>query len=127
MYTAYMIGLKNARTRIFARIEAISVRTFARKRGRKQGVAWDQAPHWQEKGEKNRRAKRTERQSGEGKGGGAQRRAFDAADRLNEIIDNKRLREIENQRGKRPNEKRQNLDSGSKHRKRNNEQSKHFE
>ena len=27
-----MIGLKNARTRIFARIEAISVLTFARKR-----------------------------------------------------------------------------------------------
>ena len=35
MCTAYVIGLKNARTRIFARIEAISVRTFARKRSGK--------------------------------------------------------------------------------------------
>ena len=100
MCTAYMIGLKNERTRIFARIEAISVLTFTRKRRGKGG---------------NRRAKRAERQSGEGKGGGAWSHAFDAAYRLNEIIDNKHLRKVENQRGKRPNEKRQNLDSDSKH------------
>ena len=46
MCTAYMIGLKNARTRIFARIEAISVRTFTRNRRGKV---------------ENRRAKRAER------------------------------------------------------------------
>ena len=90
MYTAYMIGLKNARTRISARIEAISVRTFTRNRRGKV---------------ENRRAKRAERQSGEGKGSGAWRHAYDAADRLNEIIDNKHLRQVENQGGKRPNEK----------------------